>query len=294
MEYYRMYTSFSVDEKWDKTDRTILPHLQALYISGMAWAAEHETDGLLPRTIGRFAPYWLMDAMHEHVSLQSWSLDELANELCYVGVWETLGEEGYKIVGWLKRNVSVDLLNRRRQAARKGGKRSAEKRNENKKSEAHASSGASTELRVKRLRVKEQKLELTEGSAASVARPSAVEQVWKHYLSSKLVQKSGAKLLTPKRKKMLQARLKEGFTVKNLIAAIDGVQKDPWRMEPGEQTRRKFEVLFRDAGQIETFEAMNEQPPTSRRSKNPDDRHFDEVVAEYERKKKKRDQWNND
>lgn len=61
--------------------------------------------------------------------------------------------------------------------------------------------------------------------------------------------------LDGKRKTILRARFREGYSVETLKAVIDGVQNSPWhnRKNPDRKQYHKFDTIFRNADQIETF-----------------------------------------
>lgn len=257
MDWYRMYTSFSEDEKWEHTHDSVVPHLQGLYIAGCSWAATNESDGRLPRKVARFAPYWMRAALDEHVALQDWSLDDLANELCLLKLWEPEGEGGFQICGWLKRNISKASLDVRRNAARKGGKRSAEKRRHSASFEALASSGASTELRVKELRVKDIK---NSSSSLSSSANSTTKQVFEYWRSEL---KPRAKF-DAKRRARIAARLKEGFTVEQLKTVVEKAKASPHHSGKNDRGRtyQDIHTIFRDAAQVEAFLDGHHDKPT--------------------------------
>lgn len=248
MDWYRMYTSFSEDDKWETTDDTIVPHLQALYIAGCAWAAAKETDGSLPRKVARFAPYWLRISMHEHVMLQSWSLDDLAGELCLLNLWEPMGENGFRITGWLKRNISKAALEKMRSSGRRGGIAKAQKEKQLREGSTLPHSLPHTELRVKELRIKN-----PTGSLSSLGNSTAksTKEVFEHWRSTL---KPRAKL-DDKRRKKIAARLKEGFTAEQLKQVVDKAKLSPHHSGQNDRGRtyQDIHTIFRDAAQVEAF-----------------------------------------
>ena len=61
--------------------------------------------------------------------------------------------------------------------------------------------------------------------------------------------------LTPKRDKAIKARLKEGYTIEQIKAAIDGCRNDPFSM--GHNDRQKpfndIELICRNGEKLESF-----------------------------------------
>lgn len=85
----------------------------------------------------------------------------------------------------------------------------------------------------------------------------SVQQVFAHWQS---VHRKPRAILTPKRRRAIQARLREGFTVERLLAAIDGATHSDFHMGRHEKTRgnpqNELELLLRDGGRVEKFEAL--------------------------------------
>lgn len=75
--------------------------------------------------------------------------------------------------------------------------------------------------------------------------------------------------LTPERRRAIQARLKEGYTVDRIMRAIDGCANSDFHMARGEhQHGRRFNdltLICRSGSKIEEFEAMIGQDPEERR-----------------------------
>jgi uncharacterized phage protein (TIGR02220 family) len=84
-----------------------------------------------------------------------------------------------------------------------------------------------------------------------------IDGVWKHYLDSPLVAEPEATKLTKDRHSKIQARLNEGYTVADLKAAIDGIQRSDWHMKEG-QTR--LTTILRDGTQVEKFRDLRVAP----------------------------------
>lgn len=65
-------------------------------------------------------------------------------------------------------------------------------------------------------------------------------------------------ILDEKRRKLIIARLKEGFTVEQLKQAIEGIARSEWHMGQNDRHTRYdgLELIFRDAGKVEKFMAL--------------------------------------
>jgi hypothetical protein len=91
--------------------------------------------------------------------------------------------------------------------------------------------------------------------------------------------------LDDKRKAILRARFRAGYSAMDLMAVIDGVKRSPWHMGKNPERRQfhKFETIFRDADQIETFTelAKGKSPPADDASEDhqvPARMSFEELV----------------
>lgn len=73
----------------------------------------------------------------------------------------------------------------------------------------------------------------------------------------------GACQLTPARRKVIRARLAEGYSVDDLCAAAQGWQADPWPERP---RHNGLEVLLRNGGAVERFAAFHRDGPATRLS----------------------------
>jgi hypothetical protein len=86
-----------------------------------------------------------------------------------------------------------------------------------------------------------------------------VEQIWNHYVQ---VFKSffPRKLtLTPKRKKAIQARLQEGYSVEEISLAISNIRQSPFHCGQNDGNKFYADIIFicRDGGKVEEW--MNHQ-----------------------------------
>lgn len=78
-----------------------------------------------------------------------------------------------------------------------------------------------------------------------------VNEVWSHYVSAHPDHKTCR--LTAPRKRMIQARLKEGYTVEQLKDAITGFHLSPFHTGENDQKKRylEFELMVRSGEQVE-------------------------------------------
>jgi len=80
-----------------------------------------------------------------------------------------------------------------------------------------------------------------------------VAEIFSHWVS--VMGKTGAAKLTPKRRKCVQARLREGYTPDQIKIAIDNCRADPWSM--GENDRHTpfndLELICRSGEKLERF-----------------------------------------
>ncbi|MCW2488909.1 phage replication protein, partial [Candidatus Symbiopectobacterium sp. NZEC127] len=99
--------------------------------------------------------------------------------------------------------------------------------------------------------------EPTEEEPAAQPVSQAIKTVFSHWqaehnhLTSKL---------DPKRRKRINARLEEGFSVAELCKAISGAKYDPWLMGKNPSNRRYdgIETILRDAAQVEKLRDLDD------------------------------------
>lgn len=91
------------------------------------------------------------------------------------------------------------------------------------------------------------------GGELALAKPDLVQTVFNHWIT--VMGKTAATKLTPARRKKVQARLKEGYTVDQLMTAINGCAKSPFHMGQNDQ-RTVFddlELICRSGEKVEGF-----------------------------------------
>jgi hypothetical protein len=77
--------------------------------------------------------------------------------------------------------------------------------------------------------------------------------------------KNSNALFTPERRKKVEARLREGYTVERLFKAIRGCKASPHHQGQNEHgtVYDDLELVCRDGKHVETFEAFADRPPTA-------------------------------
>jgi hypothetical protein len=89
-----------------------------------------------------------------------------------------------------------------------------------------------------------------------------VEEVIAHYLQLHPTAKPGAK-----ERRLIEARLKEGFTVADLCAAIDGQHRSPWHNGTDPQGGGKkyltLELAVRDSAKVNQFREITRAPSSA-------------------------------
>jgi hypothetical protein len=92
--------------------------------------------------------------------------------------------------------------------------------------------------------------------------------------------------LTVVRRDKIEDRLKEGYSVKDLIEAVQGWKNDDWKERP---RHNALEVLLRDAEQADKFKRLFHQgPPLPRAVQEKDDvaAMWDAVARQFEEEKR--------
>lgn len=97
--------------------------------------------------------------------------------------------------------------------------------------------------------------------------PDSVRLVFDAWLSEHVDPAQHAKCkLNDKRRAVIKARLRERYTVDQLVAAIRGVKNSGWHMGENPEGRKYtgLETILRDGAQVEKFEALLAEPPKPR------------------------------
>lgn len=91
--------------------------------------------------------------------------------------------------------------------------------------------------------------------------PDDAQQVFEHWRGA-MGKGAGAKFSSERRKKV-EARLKDGFTVEQLCKAIDGCAGSSWHMGQNDRGKRfdDLELICRDVRRVEDFIATAAFPP---------------------------------
>lgn len=109
-----------------------------------------------------------------------------------------------------------------------------------------------------------------QGNSVRVSKRAAeVQQVFDVWLNEHVEpsHQDQAKLNT-KRRRAIEARLREGYTADRLIAAIRGVKRSPYHMGENESGTKYTDLVtvLRDGAQVEKFEGLAAGPPRRRAS----------------------------
>jgi DNA-binding transcriptional ArsR family regulator len=96
-----------------------------------------------------------------------------------------------------------------------------------------------------------------QGERRSTEREKTEEQCVFEAWTSTLAAQDGCRL-TGDRRRVIRARLAEGYTVEDLMAAVRGWINDPWPERP---RHNDLTTLLRDGGQVEKFRELQRNPP---------------------------------
>jgi hypothetical protein len=86
-------------------------------------------------------------------------------------------------------------------------------------------------------------------------RESPAEVVWARYLECWRQHVRGGRppVFTPKRKKLVAARLKDGLLLEDLLGAVTGIWRSQWHVEEG---HTEFDLCLRDVTHVEKYRDM--------------------------------------
>jgi hypothetical protein len=103
-----------------------------------------------------------------------------------------------------------------------------------------------------------------EGKGTNNAAAAAVESVCRHYQTLHERAKPG-----PKERKLISARLQEGYSPEDLISAINGCHKTPHNLGANERNTKYLglALIMRDSSQVTRFIEADEHPPQARSEK---------------------------
>ena len=101
------------------------------------------------------------------------------------------------------------------------------------------------------------------GKEIDVAQSARREQVAAVFDFWKRTMGHERSVLDPKRSKLIDTRLKEGYPAETLCEAIAGCAQSPWHMGENDRGQRYdgLDLILRDAGHIDKFVATNREPP---------------------------------
>jgi hypothetical protein len=94
-------------------------------------------------------------------------------------------------------------------------------------------------------------------------KPGDAEQVFERWKT--VMGKNGASKFKGKRRTLVEARLRDGYSVQDLCKAIDGCRLSPFHMGRGDnksgQKHNDLELICRDVGHVEKFMEFVDDPP---------------------------------
>lgn len=95
-------------------------------------------------------------------------------------------------------------------------------------------------------------VETADSQSLAVHKPDAVTEVFTHWQAT--MDKPSTKL-DSKRKKAIAGRLKDGYTVSDLKAAIEGCKASEWHMGKNDRNRpfNDIELICRDSSRVDSF-----------------------------------------
>ncbi len=164
---------------------------------------------------------------------------------------------GWLLVNYEKYRRKLDKEEQRIKAAERQRRKRERDRNASRpvtESHAcHASHAESQEVRQAEAEAEAEKRD-TSTSAAPKVDQALVVAVYDHWLQ-KLGKDPGRTKLTGKRRRRIEARLREGYSVSDLCEAIDGCSKSPFHQGENDQGRKydDIELICRDGAKVEQF-----------------------------------------
>ena len=227
-----------------------------LWAIGNTYCNKHLTDGRIPAKL--LKPYGQMAVT-------------AAKALVNCGRWLVKEDGSFLQIGYLDHNPSkAEVIARKLSqshsksvAGKAGGLRSGEVRQAKKGSTVLPDIEAprealSSPLHSLNKQTKDKHLSATPPvptppSASRVRADDGTDRVYEHWTECRAAHVSGPPpKLTPARRTMLRARVAEGFTLDQLIAAATGIWSEAWNLEDIPK-RISFEICFRNAGQVERY-----------------------------------------
>lgn len=105
---------------------------------------------------------------------------------------------------------------------------------------------------------------IPESEKTNVALRAHREQVAEVFLFWREMMNHPRAVLDAKRKKLIEARMKDGYSVADLCKAIRGCAKSAWHMGHNDNGTKYdgLDLILRDGGKVDKFVAMDDSPPS--------------------------------
>jgi hypothetical protein len=233
-----------------------------LWCWGMCWAQIHKSDGRLPRIL-------VLDALRGRRNIM------LAKRLVTAGLWIDREDGSWDIRNYIEKNQTAAEIalrleekraaNAERQRdwrARRNAPRNAKVTPRNgptiqtplplqtplQEQDTYTSASASPSPELGLFGVESD----SEVRPRDVATAASVRAVYDHWVLARaeVVPDARKPVLSDKRRRAVQGRLREGFTVDDLKLAIDGITCTAFNVEKG---FTDLELCCRDAGHVEKY-----------------------------------------
>ena len=227
-------------DRWSKA--------MAVWLAGGCYCSRNLTDGTLSA-----------HRLHRLTPLGR-AAERAANDLVDAGLWESDGSGGYLIHDYLAYNPSkeeveqtrADAAERKRRSRGLSQRESQGPSQRDNRARSHVSHGGSTGT----------PLTAPDGTspieeAAQTSGPSAsVALVWSRYVEqrARVLGSASEPKLDRKRRSQISARLKDGFTVKQLCEAVDALWSSEWHVR---ERQTHPELVFRSTEQVEKLLARS-------------------------------------
>lgn len=203
-----------------------------LYVCGIAYCSRNLTDGFIPAVVAHRLT--IFDNPEE-------TCEQSAHKLCLTGLWEqVIG--GYSVANYLKWQPSKAEIEAKREAARE--RMTVFRRSSREQTENFARSSPEVRELDVDVDVEEPK------SKAKTAVSAEVQEVYDHWRAA--LGKSDPRYdnMSERRAKTIQSRLSEGFSVAELVQALDAVAADDWA---DRSKHSDLDVIFRRRESVEKW-----------------------------------------
>lgn len=245
---------------WFKVDDKLHSHKKAakagdalaLWVVAGSWCSDHLTDGFVPDyMVGRLMP----------------GGDEMAQRLVDAGLWapgECDGETGWQFHGWDEYQPTRDDVESQRERER--DKKRKQRRTPKGQFEASPDvsprdTDGTPEGTPEGVTPSRPDPTRTRTKGQNTRRPE-VDSVFSAWVEA--TGRDPAKvMLTKDRRSRIEARLRDGYSPEDLIAAVRGVRHSTWHRGENDRGQRydDLKTVLRDGGQVEKFRDLERSPP---------------------------------